>query len=207
MARLVRYIHLNPVRAGIVSRPENYKWSGHNAYLGFDPIVWVERDYVLKRYSEEREIAIRRYHEFILSGIGVEPEIDFNIGIQSGIIGDDTFIQEIIEREDDIVDINKVKFIELTVDKLIDRLCARYGVSPVEICSQNRGRNLANIRAVLASMARDLEGLSIKELAKVLRRDPSGLSRLGNNLDRKCRNSPQLRQEIESLRIQLLNEY
>ena len=34
LSELVRYIHLNPVRAGIVSRPEDYKYSSHRAYLG-----------------------------------------------------------------------------------------------------------------------------------------------------------------------------
>ena len=60
LAELVRYIHLNPVRAGIVKRPEDYKWSGHNAYLGTDPVAWVERDYVLKKYSENRDTAVGR---------------------------------------------------------------------------------------------------------------------------------------------------
>ena len=31
---LVKYVHLNPIRAGIVRRPEEYRWSSHRAYLG-----------------------------------------------------------------------------------------------------------------------------------------------------------------------------
>ena len=31
---LIRYIHLNPVRAGLVENARHYSWSGHNAYLG-----------------------------------------------------------------------------------------------------------------------------------------------------------------------------
>jgi putative transposase len=34
LSELIRYVHLNPVRAGIVSLPENYSWSGHLTYLG-----------------------------------------------------------------------------------------------------------------------------------------------------------------------------
>jgi REP element-mobilizing transposase RayT len=30
--RLLRYIHLNPVRANIVEAPEKYQWSSHNAF-------------------------------------------------------------------------------------------------------------------------------------------------------------------------------
>ena len=65
LTKLVRYIHLNPVRAGLVKRPEDYKWSGHNDYLGIDPVAWIEHDYVLKKYSNDRNIVIERYNEFI----------------------------------------------------------------------------------------------------------------------------------------------
>jgi len=41
LKELVRYIHLNPVRAGIVSLPEQYQWSSHNTYLGASDLVWM----------------------------------------------------------------------------------------------------------------------------------------------------------------------
>ncbi len=34
LLELARYIHLNPVRAGLVRRPGEWKWSGHGEYLG-----------------------------------------------------------------------------------------------------------------------------------------------------------------------------
>jgi len=36
LGELVRYIHLNPVRARMVRRPEDYEYSGHRAYIGED---------------------------------------------------------------------------------------------------------------------------------------------------------------------------
>ena len=203
LTRLVRYIHLNPVRAGIVKRPEDYKWCGHNSYLGTDPIIWVERSYVLRRYSEDCETAIRRYNEFIHAGIriDIEPEVDFKTGMQSGIIGDDTFVEKILNR-----DCDKIDNLELTVTELIEKLCSRYGISKTEIISQNRNRDLAHARAVLALLVRNCKGLSIVELAKVLERGPSGLSRLANKLDIKCRTSSKLKQEIKSLRNELFKE-
>ena len=39
LKELVRYIHLNPVRAGIVKLPNQYQWSSHNVYLGNDPLI------------------------------------------------------------------------------------------------------------------------------------------------------------------------
>ena len=185
LTRLVRYIHLNPVRAGIVDSPEAYKWSGHNSYLGTDPIVWVEREYVLRRYSNDRSKAIQRYNDFIYSGINVKPEIDFKQGVQSGIIGDELYIQQILENSN-----LETRKLDLSISDLIKEICSRYEVSKVEIISHDKKRNLANVRAVLALLARDLKGFSIVELAKILNRDPSGLSRLAAKLDRKLKNSP-----------------
>ena len=34
LLELVRYIHLNPVRAALIKRPGDWRWSGHREYLG-----------------------------------------------------------------------------------------------------------------------------------------------------------------------------
>ena len=41
LSELVRYIHLNPVRAKMVNKPEEYQYSGHRAYLGLAPARMV----------------------------------------------------------------------------------------------------------------------------------------------------------------------
>lgn len=41
LLELVRYIHLNPVRAGIVGDSEDYRWSSHRAYLGKEVLHWL----------------------------------------------------------------------------------------------------------------------------------------------------------------------
>src|SRR3989442_8289098 len=51
LAELVRYIHLNPVRAGMVNQPEDYKYSSHRAYLGMEPPGMVDVDPVLRHFG------------------------------------------------------------------------------------------------------------------------------------------------------------
>ena len=46
LLELNRYIHLNPVRSGIVRIPEDYPWSGHRAYLGLETIPWLTTEWV-----------------------------------------------------------------------------------------------------------------------------------------------------------------
>ncbi len=45
LLELVRYIHLNPVRAGLTDVPEKYPWSGHSAYLGMTVVPWLTSDW------------------------------------------------------------------------------------------------------------------------------------------------------------------
>ena len=51
LLELVRYVHLNPVRAKLVARPEAYPWSGHRAYLGREPLAWLTTDWILGQFG------------------------------------------------------------------------------------------------------------------------------------------------------------
>ena len=68
---LVRYIHLNPVRAGVCKTIEDidlYPWSGHAAIMGEKKVTFQDVGTVLRRFGESRD----RYREFIEEGIKSE---------------------------------------------------------------------------------------------------------------------------------------
>lgn len=195
LLQLVRYIHLNPVRAGMVLKPEEYKWSGHNAYTGKDPLVWLERDYVLSNLSNERLEAIKQYNEFIYAGIGVDPEVDFQMGNQSGILGDDSFIKKVLKEADS----KKHEGHKLTVSELIKELCSRYNLSSHELASSSKLRELSHVRGMLAFLVRRSTNLTLVDLAKILNRDAAGLSHLAIRFEKRCKDSKELQLEIEGL--------
>jgi len=53
LLNLIRYIHLNPVRAGLVNHPAEYQWSSHGDYVN-EPKGLVDTDTVLRLFSERR---------------------------------------------------------------------------------------------------------------------------------------------------------
>ncbi len=53
LLELVRYIHLNPLRAGMVQDVVDYAWSGHRAYAGLDLLPWLTEDYMLIQLAHE----------------------------------------------------------------------------------------------------------------------------------------------------------
>ena len=70
---VLRYDVLNPVRASIADRPEDYIWSSHRAILGLtDPPDWLAVDDVLVNFAPTVEIARPLYKEFVDSAIGME---------------------------------------------------------------------------------------------------------------------------------------
>ena len=57
LAELVRYIHLNPVRARLVRRAQDWAYSGHRAYVGLDQSRLVDVDPLLRRFGAKRKQA------------------------------------------------------------------------------------------------------------------------------------------------------
>src|ERR1700687_4944625 len=69
---LLRYIVLNPVRAGIVDRPDDYAWSSHRAIAGeVDAPPWLAIDDVLIAFAPQRDSARPMYRRFVAEGIGM----------------------------------------------------------------------------------------------------------------------------------------
>ena len=60
LLELIRYVHLNPVRAGVVHRPEESVWSSHRLYIGLEVVPgWLDDDFVLSQFGRRKELAAR----------------------------------------------------------------------------------------------------------------------------------------------------
>ncbi len=96
---VLRYVVLNPVRAGMVTRPEDYAWSSHRAVLGtVEPPEWLAVDDVLAQFAPNRDIARANYRHFVDAAIGVETSPWANrVGIY---LGSDTWMKGVREQID-----------------------------------------------------------------------------------------------------------
>jgi len=71
LLELSRYVVLNPVRAGMVTKPEDWPWSSCNSTLGKPRApAWLAVDALLMRFAQRREVAGGRYARFVADGIG-----------------------------------------------------------------------------------------------------------------------------------------
>lgn len=75
-AEVLRYVVLNPVRAGMVKRPEDYKWSSYRATAGLaEAPLWFNPDVVLTEFAPDPTVAQAFYREFVLAKIGCEDDL------------------------------------------------------------------------------------------------------------------------------------
>lgn len=69
LVELLRYIHLNPVTAGIVKRPESHMWTSHKYYIGDNQFEWLTTDRLLGYFGKRKNLSRRKLHEFVLEGV------------------------------------------------------------------------------------------------------------------------------------------
>ena len=97
---VLRYVVLNPVRAGIVQRPEEYAWSSHRAVLGEVPAPeWLAVDDVLMEFGSERALARAAYRDFVNAGIGQETTLWRDL-VGQIYLGSEDWMKQVRERVD-----------------------------------------------------------------------------------------------------------
>jgi putative transposase len=91
-----RYVHLNPVRARLVARPEQYPWSSYGGYQRASrTVAWVTYDRVLGELGVPPHLARRAYARFVLAGIDEPPPSPFAGALQGIVLGSDKFVARI----------------------------------------------------------------------------------------------------------------
>ncbi len=169
---LVRYIHLNPVRAKLVETPLEYKWSSHREYSGHVKGL-VETDKVLRLFSEKPSEARKLYSDFVDLAIGAESDGSIYRAAGQQIIGDEKFIEKVAEEVDNLDKRLKkppLKEIFIAVEE-------ETGVSREEIISRARGETAKRARSVFIGASRE-SGYRLTDLQTELKRELSVLSRL-----------------------------
>jgi putative transposase len=90
LLELCRYVVLNPVRAKIIEKPEQWTWSSYRATAGIDKKTEsLTTDWILSMFSEERKKARQRYRKFITEKI--KQESPWNKLKGQILLGDESF--------------------------------------------------------------------------------------------------------------------
>lgn len=197
---LVRYIHLNPLRAKVVhsvARLADYPWCGHGSILGLRKRRWQDTGYVLRWFGSKE-----RYRDFVEQGIGQgsRPEL-VGGGLvrsqggwsavkamrQSGaeensderVLGSGEFVDRLLRDAEENIK-RQLPPLELAkrVRKIIEKACAKEKISREVLLSGSRRHCVSAVRAELAKILVEQVGISMAECARQLGVTTSGVAQV-----------------------------
>jgi REP element-mobilizing transposase RayT len=191
LLELVRYIHLNPLRAGLVQSLEQldcYPWSGHSALLGRVTRPWQAVQEVLGHFGSRRGTAQQRYRDYLAAGIalGRRPELQggglrrsaggwaavqvLRRGREHGaaderILGSGAFVEAVYRTVAGREPVSRA-VAGAALPGLIARCACSWGVTPTELAAGSRRRMVARARAVASYLAVRELGLPLTDIAR-----------------------------------------
>jgi REP element-mobilizing transposase RayT len=99
-AELTRYIHLNPVKAAMVEKPQEYSWSSYRAYTGDSAQPeWLKTDFVLHWFGKKAPVARKNYRDFVEKTDTEAYESPLRSAVGGSALGSPEFIEEIAEAQ------------------------------------------------------------------------------------------------------------
>ncbi|HDH01093.1 MAG TPA: hypothetical protein ENG80_04725 [Nitrospirae bacterium] len=177
--QLSRYIHRNPVDAGMVKQPEDYPWSSYPFYIKNIKIPgWLYPQEIYKQLNCKSRFR-EKYRAFVVLGVDEEMAMFYKKGNQAPYLGSELFRDWIYkQRATDELAIAKesLQFFRPGIDEIIESVAKAFKVSKDSIINNQRGRAHNNIpRWVSMTLAQECGGLKLVDIAAAL-----GLKRTGS---------------------------
>jgi putative transposase len=196
LLELIRYIHLNPVRAKLVKTPQAYPWSSHRIYRRGMNSGGVVVEEILAHWSKRRRQAVKGYERFVAEGMSQgHMETYYEVKKQM-YLGEEDFVDRI---EEQLSEVETEAPVRITMGEIVGEISRAWDIPADDIQSQHRGRQEAMLRVVSAYIGRQIGGMTLIKAAGHLRRDPATLSVGVRNLEQKMKEDPKLRQRVGSL--------
>jgi putative transposase len=196
LVELLRYIHRNPLRAGLAVDVSGYRWTSHRTYLGLPSDVIVVTECCLGTLAPELEEARERYRRLMERNDNEQPA-----GADSGTLlaGRMAAAEAEVRRAGRRVAFDGAPNPEV----LVGAMAELADCTIAELTGASRCRKLTEARAAAALVAREHPRLHMSSLAKVLGRDLSTLSRAADRFARRAATNHQSSQLLGNLRTAL----
>ena len=165
---VVRYIHHNPLKAGVASDIDRYRWSSHWGYLNKQQRPdWLNTGAVLSRFG-----GLKEYREFMHSEIEEEIEEFYGGRYQKSVLGSKGFIEGVREKLGDKARIEDEKpeskrVFGLDLEEIVGATAREYGKGVEEI-KRRKGGGENEARMMAIYLSRQLGGHKHEEIGKMV---------------------------------------
>ncbi|MBL7132529.1 MAG: transposase [Phycisphaerae bacterium] len=151
---LSRYIHLNPVRAGIVTRPDAYPWGSCREYLGVrDVPEWLATEEVLSQHGNTIGSARRAYARFLEEALDNPPVSPLREAVAGTVLGSPSFVERVKsmiepDRADPNLPAARRLFADISCDHVAQAVAAELRVDSKSLRARGRHGNDARLVGV-----------------------------------------------------------
>lgn len=193
--RLLRYIHLNPCRAGLGKMPEDYPWSSHHAYLHGGGPAFLETDWMTGLFGEGIATARSNLRDFV----GADPTetLEPAEGLNTPRLG----IEGNLRIHASIAPPALWK--SASLHEIVQCVTTSLGAEWAQLSERSLERSGVECRGVIAWLVREGRSHSLCALASLWGRHVSALSRAAARIDIRMRTEPEIREVVCGLMAQL----
>ena len=179
LAELVRYIHLNPVRAKLVRSPDDYPYSSHRSYLSSKQSPLVDVEPVLRYFGATKPVARARFERFVRAGVNLGHRAEFYRADEGRLLGSEEWITKTKNRVGEIPRGARPRVksdSRVNLSALLSAAERLTGVKARDVYGSRKSRNLILVKEAIIVVGREL-GASNADLARLLGIDGSSVSR------------------------------
>lgn len=195
---LTRYIHLNPVRAGMSKTPEGYKWSSFKGYMSKKGDGFIDREKIMRYYH----VNPSKYKQFVLDGMSEKPDI-FKEVYAGFILGGVKFIKDTLKDLKLQIDggeefsYSKKIINDVNIGDIVEETAKRYKQSPEELYKGKKKPLLSRKAAIY--LTERLTGLTNKEIGEAFKITYSAVSKSSMDMERIMKENKKIRRDIETI--------
>jgi len=195
LKELVRYIHLNPLRARMVKdlkALKKYRWCGHSALMGKAEAIFQDTAYVLKIFGQSFKQARRAYEGYVSKGVkqGRRPDLigggllrsvggwaklrgfrDIGVRIKGDerILGSSDFVERVLKEADEQLEEKyRLQVRVMSLQALVEKVAHYYKIDPENLKSASKERPVTKARRALCYIAVRKLGYKCTDVTKTV---------------------------------------
>ncbi|MBW2443665.1 MAG: transposase, partial [Deltaproteobacteria bacterium] len=193
LKELVRYIHLNPLRAKIVKdlkELKKYPWCGHAVLMGKVEAGFQDTGYVLKLFGPSLKTARQAYEQYVFKGVdqGKRPDLvgggllrsvggwaalkgfrDIGVRIKGDerLLGSSEFVERVLKQADEQLEEKyRLQRNVISLPALVEKVAHHFKIDPADLRSSSKERHLTQARRVLCYIAVRKLGYTCADVSK-----------------------------------------
>lgn len=194
---LVRYIHLNPIKARLVNTLEqldHFSMCGHTVMMGIGKAIWQDTDAVLGLFGNTVSAARQAYREYIREGISgsgdfeggglmrsishgngdfLRGKVPDHIKYDERILGESNFVDSIYLKIGDLKEDDKEQY---TFEEVLDIIARKEGIDKTVLCSKNRAWQVEQARKLAVFIGVGKLGLTNTAVGRIFKMTPGGIT-------------------------------